>query len=131
MSALRDAVTVLHIELAEGGVVGCVHDHRDDVALTYPHPGLHPVAASCQHPGREHLRREGFGVGVEIPDQPLEICGLGSGSEGRCAPVVQQRAGEVGLRGRRQPFDDQLSRSQALLYPSGIRARGREERGLR
>ena len=77
--------------------------------------------------GLKHLGSEVLRIGVEVPHQPLEIRGFGSGSKGRAAPVVQQCSGEIGGGGGREPLDDQLSPAQARLRAFGIGSRRSKE----
>src|SRR5207244_2922127 len=114
----------------EHDVVGGIHYDGDDVPLAHAHPGLNVISLFSQRPGLEHLRREVFWIGVEVPEQPFELCSFGLWSKGRTAPVVQQRAGEIGAFGRREALDNQLSAAQAPLriFKSGTR---RSEKAVR
>jgi hypothetical protein len=61
----------------------------------------------------EHLRGEVLGVGVEVAHEALEVGGVGSGGEGRAAPVVEERAGEGFAAGWGEFFDDEFSAAEA------------------
>ena len=86
---------MLRVELAEGDVVGGVHDDGDDVLLADAHEGLHLVSVLEGRLGLKHLRGEVLRVGVEVAHEALEVGGCGSGGEGGAAPVVEQSAGEI------------------------------------
>jgi hypothetical protein len=74
---------------------------------------LHSIYLPRQYLSLQHLRREVLRIRVDIPQQPFEVRGFGSGSKGGAAPIVQQNSGQAGLAGG-ELFDDQFSGAKGM-----------------
>ncbi len=124
--ASGDAVAVLDVEMAEGDVVGGVHDDGDDMMLADAHRRLHVVCALCEDASLKYLWSKVLGVGVEVAHEAFEVGGCGAVGEGGAAPVVEKRAGEVGVGGGRDLLEDEVTVVEACVQCIGV-GRGRKE----
>jgi hypothetical protein len=123
--AARGTPAVHRIAASERHVVIGVHHHRDHVPLLDPHRHAVVIVLVRCDGGSHHLRRIHGGVSREVPHQPFEIGGGGSGRECRTAPVVEHGPRRIGILSRRQLLDDKFT------LPDPVPIRPRHQRLIR